>query len=109
MKVQLQIKKVNLDLIKKGTKKTEWRENSTYNKRLLFKARELDGKLDGNKEITEIEFINGYAKDREKLIVQCKQIRLVKFSRNIEIPEDNFQALEGQFAIEISLGEIVGK
>lgn len=107
MKVSLQIKRINLDLIKTGTKKTEWREPSLFNKNLLFKERESDGKKEGNADIKYIEFINGYKKDREILLVECKQIRLVRFSRNIEIPEDNFNAIEGQFAIEITLGNIV--
>jgi hypothetical protein len=107
MNVFLKIKKSNLDLIKTGIKKTEWREPSVYNKKLLFKKRESDGKNEGNVDIKTITFVNGYSKDAEKLIVEVKQIRLVRFSRNIEIPEDNFKALEGQFSIEISLGNIV--
>lgn len=102
MVVNLQIKRQNLDLILAGTKKTEWREFSMYNRKLLLKDRG-DGKKDGNKEITHIKFINGYAKDRPEHIVPVKRIRVVKFTRNVEIPEDNFSALEGQFAIEISL------
>lgn len=107
MNVNLKIKKANLEAIKAGTKKTEWREPSVYNKKLLFKPRESDGKNEGNADIKTITFVNGYSKDAEKLIVEVKQIRLVRFSRNIEIPEDNFKALEGQFSIEISLGSIV--
>jgi hypothetical protein len=106
MNVNLQIKRINLDLIKSGIKKTEWREPSLFNKKLLFRERE-DGKKIGNDEIKTISFINGYNKDREILIVEVKQIRLVKFTKNIEIPEDNFKALEGQFSIEINLGSIV--
>lgn len=106
MKVQLQIKRENLELIKSGKKKTEWREPSEYNYKKLFKYKE-DGKRHGNEDITEIEFISGYAKNRESLIVSVKRIRLVKFTRNIEIPDDNFKALEGQFSIEINLGDIV--
>lgn len=107
MNVNLKIKKVNLEAIKAGTKKTEWREPSVFNKKLLFKKRESDGKLDGNLDIKTITFVNGYSKDAEKLKIEVKQIRLVRFSRNIEIPEDNFKALEGQFSIEITLGNIV--
>lgn len=106
MKICLKIKKQNLELIKSGLKKTEWRENSVYNKRLLFKDRG-DGKKDGNKDIKFIEFQNGYSKDCEKLIIEVENIRLVKFTRDIEIPEDNFIAKEGQFAIEIKLGNII--
>lgn len=107
MKVQLQIKRKDLDLIKEGTKRTEWRLPSKYNKQKLFVPREEDGKLIGNEAITEIEFINGYSKDRETFTIGVTRIRMVKFSRNVDIPEDNFHALEGQFAIEISLSEIV--
>lgn len=106
MKIQLQINKSNLARIKTGEKKTEWRQPSKFNKRLLFAPRPEDGKLDGNKEITEIEFVNGYQKERETFTIGVTRIRMVKFSRNIDIPEDNFHALEGQFAIEISLAEI---
>lgn len=106
MKVILKIKRENLELIKSGVKRTEWRENSVYNKRLLFKDRG-DGKKDGNKDIKFIEFQNGYRKDSEKVIIEVENIRLVRFARDIEIPEDNFKAKEGQFAIEIKLGNII--
>lgn len=107
MNVSLKIKKANLQAIKSGKKKTEWREPSVYNKKLLFKPRESDGKNEGNNDIKTITFINGYSKDAEKLEVEVISIRLVRFSRNIEIPEDNFNALEGQFSIEIKLGRII--
>lgn len=106
MVVNLQIKRQNLELIKAGTKKTEWRDLSKYNKDLLLKDRG-DGKKDGNKDITHINFINGYSKNRETLTVEVTRIRVVKFTRNVEIPEDNFSAFEGQFSIEITLGNIV--
>lgn len=107
MNVKLRVKKLNLALIKSGLKKTEWREPSIYNKKLLFKPRESDGKREGNADIKTITFINGYSKDAESLTVEVESIRLVRFSRNIEIPEDNFKALEGQFSIEIKLGRII--
>lgn len=106
MVVELKIKKENLDLIKSGTKKTEWREPSVYNKRLLFKVKE-DGKRHGNEDIKFIKFVNGYSKDAPTLNVEVNRIRLVKFTRDIEIKEDNFKAKEGSFAIEISLGNII--
>ena len=102
----LRIKKKEFDLIKSGVKKTEWREPSKYNKKILFTPRE-DGKLDGNPDIKEITFINEYKTDSGRLTVEIKGIRLVKFSNDIEIPGDNFKALAGQFAIEIKLGEIL--
>lgn len=105
--IVLRIKRKEFDLIKSGVKKTEWREPSKYNKKLLFSPRPEDGKLDGNTEIKEITFINGYKKDSERLTVKIELIRLVKFSNDVEIPSDNFKALAGQFAIEIKLGEII--
>lgn len=107
MNVNLKIKKANLESIKAGIKKTEWREPSIYNKKLLFKVRESDGKREGNSDIKTVTFVAGYSKDSERLTVEVESIRLVRFSRNVEIPEDNFKALEGQFAIEIKLGRIV--
>lgn len=106
MTVNLQIKRAELDLILAGTKKTEWRSPSKYNKNLLMKDRG-DGKKDGNPDITHILFINGYANDAKKVLVEVSRIRLVRFTQNTEIPEDNFSALEGQFAIEVTLGKIV--
>lgn len=105
--VILRIKRANFEAIKNGTKKTEWRENSKYNKMLLFAPRQEDGKLDGNPEIKEITFINGYKADAPRLTIAIKRIRLVRFVNDVEIKEDNFKALAGQFAIEINLGEIL--
>lgn len=107
MRIQLQIKKVNLELIKAGIKKREWREPSKFNKDKMYIKRESDGVLIANPDITEVEFINGYNSDREKLTVKVERIRMQKFTKNIDIPEDNFKALEGQCAIEIVLGEII--
>lgn len=103
--VVLRIKKVNFDLILSGTKKIEYRENSIYNKKLLFKDRG-DGKKDGNSDIKAITFINGYQKNARSLIAEVKSIRLVKFSMDVREPDNNFEALKDQFAIEIILGKI---
>ena len=103
----LRIKKKEFDLIKSGVKRTEWREPSKYNKKMLFAPREKDSKLDSNKDIKEITFINGYRADSGRLTVEIKGIRLVKFINDVDIPDDNFKALSGQFAIEIKLGEII--
>ena len=107
--VTLQIKRKEFDMIMAGTKKTEWRSPSKYNLNLLFVPDpEFDGKLNGNPEITSITFLNGRAKDSPQLTIEViKRIREVKFSRDIDLPDDNFHALEGQFAIEISLGKIL--
>lgn len=107
MQVTLQIKKKELDLIKSGTKKNEWRQLSAFNKKLLLKQRE-DGKgLDGNAEIKSIKFLNGYAKERETLVISVSGIQVFKFLNDKDIPEDNFTALAGQAAIRIQLGEII--
>jgi aminopeptidase-like protein len=107
MRIQLQIKRKELDLIKAGTKKREWRAPSKYNIDKMYIKRESDGVLIANPEINEVEFINGYRNDREKIIVQVLRIRMQQFSKNVDFPEDNFKALEGQKAIEIVLGEII--
>lgn len=105
--VNLKIKKKNLEAIKNGSKKNEWRELSAYNKKLLLSPREEDGKLVGNKAIDKIRLVNGFRKDSEYIIVEVKSINVYKFTKNVEIIEDNFKALEGQFAIQIALGNIV--
>lgn len=107
MTVSLQIKRKEFDMIKAGTKKTEWRSPSLFNKQKLFFQNKDIGKWDARTDITQIEFINGYRTDREKLIVECLGIKMYKFVRDIDIPEDNFKALEGQFAIAITLGIII--
>ena len=129
--VTLRIKKKEFDLIKSGIKKVEWRTPSNYNNSLLF-SKDDPIKKDGNPEINQIQFINGYAKDAPRLLVECKKIRRIKAMRDWEIPVDNFvindfatlsdynqtftltgkeqsvlRVKQGQTAIEISLGEIL--
>ncbi len=108
--VILQIKRKEFEMIKAGTKKTEWRAPSKFNKdRLFCPDPEFDNQLNGNPEITSITFINGIKPDSPRLTVEVeKRIRMVKFGRDIDQPENNFKALEGQFAIEICLGKIIG-
>lgn len=107
--VFLQIKRKELDLIKSGTKKTEWRSPSLFNKKILFSPDpEFAGKLNGNPEITSITFINGMQKNAERVTVEVvERIRMVKFSQDIKIESDNFEAFKDQFAIEIKLGKII--
>lgn len=102
----LQINKENFDLIKNGTKKTEYRHYSVFNKHRLCKKRE-DGKYIGDDEIKKIQLINGYSKDAPRIILQCLGVRLVRFVSNFESKEDNFIAKEGDCSIEIKLGEII--
>jgi hypothetical protein len=104
----LRIKKKEFDLIKSGEKKSEWRFDSEYNRRLLLKDRG-DGMRDGNLEINEIKLINGYTKDSPSLIVKVISIRAVFFTKDISIPQDNFTAKKGMRAIEIKIGEIIDK
>lgn len=100
--------KKEFEMILSGTKKTEWRSPSVYNKKLLFCPDEkFNGKLNGNPKVTEITFQNGYSKNSPKLTIECLSIRMIKFSQDIKIPEDNFEALKGMFAIEIKLGKII--
>lgn len=107
MQVTLQIKKKELDLIKTGVKKNEWRQLSEYNKKLLLKPRESDGKKEGNSDIKSIKFINGYSKEAETLEVEVTGIKVFRFSKDEIIEEDNFRASEGQFAIQVALGNII--
>ena len=94
------ILKKNLDLIKSGTKKREWRKFSDYTKKLLFKKDDAhDGKYIGNEDIKEIEFV--VRKTGETLTKGVESIRLLKFNRDVRLPDENFTALNGQFAIEI--------
>lgn len=106
MTVTLQIKRKEFDLIKAGTKKTEWRSPSSFNKKRLF-CDNGAGKLDGNTDIKSIIFVNSMRKDAQRLEIEVKRIRMVKFSRDVKIPEDNFEALKDMWAIEISLGSII--
>jgi hypothetical protein len=107
--VCLQIKKKEFEMIKAGTKKTEWRAPSKFNKARLFKPDPAyNDQLNGDADITQITFINGMKPDAPRLIIEvAERIRMVKFSRDIDIPEDNFHALKDQFAIEIKLGKII--
>lgn len=108
MNVLLQIKRKEFEMIQAGTKKTEWRSPSVFNKDKLFRDNGT-GKLDGNTDIKSIIFVNGRNKDASKLEVEVKRIRMVKFSRDVIIKEDNFEALKDMWAIEITLGSIVNK
>ena len=104
--VTLRIKKEELDLIRAGTKKHEWRAPTKYYWSLLG-IKGTDGIKIANPNITAIQFINGYAKDAPRLLVECKGIRPVRFQEDTDIPEDNFKALKGQKAFEITLGNII--
>lgn len=104
----LRIKKKDFDLIKSGTKKSEWRFDSEYNRKLLLKDRG-DGMRDGNTEIKEIKIINGYSKDSPTLVIEVLSIRAVCFTKDISIPDDNFTAQKGMRAIEIKIGKIIDK
>ena len=102
----LRINRENFDLIKSGKKTAEFRNPSKYNKNLLMKDRG-DGKKDGNPDIKEITLINGYSKEAPRMIIEVKRIRLVKFQKDINLPDENFSAKAEQFAIEINLGKIL--
>ncbi len=102
----LRINKKNYDAIVAGTKKSEWRQVSKYNKGLLLRPRLSDGLLEGNPDIKEVLLIAGYANDSPRVTVGVEFIRPCKFSRDVVIPEDDFKALAGQVAIEIRLSPI---
>ena len=108
--VCLQIKKKEFEMIKSGTKKTEWRAPSKFNKARLFKPDPAyNDQLNGDPEITQITFINGMKPSALRLIIEvAERIRMVKFQRDVDEPENNFHALKDQFAIQIKLGKIIG-
>lgn len=104
--INLKIKSKDFDLIKSGVKKNEWRNLSAYNRKKLL-VKNADGKQEGRNDIKTVIFENGYTSDCRKIEVEVTSIKVFKFGRDVEIPEDNFKALEGQFAIQLALGNIV--
>jgi len=106
MTVNLKIKSKDFDLIASGAKKNEWRNLSKYNRNKLLVKNSV-GKQDGNSKIKYVIFENGYSKDCRKMKVEVLSIRVFRFGRDVEIPNENFKALEGQFAIQLALGDIV--
>ena len=106
MTITLKIKGKDFDLIASGVKKNEWRNMSAYNRKKLLYINS-DGKQDGRNDIKFVVFENGYSKDCRKIKVEVLSVRVYRFGRDVEIPEENFKALEGQFAIQLALGNIV--
>ena len=106
MTVILRIKAKEFQAIKNGTKKTEWRKPSIYNKRILL-SKNKEGLFCENKDLKEVTIINGYNPDSPRITIEVLSIRPVKFSTNIEIKEDIFTARAGECAIEIKLGKIL--
>ena len=104
--ITLRIKKAEFEAIKNGTKKSDWRKPSLFNKRILLDKNQ-DGLFCENKKIKEIKFVNGYLPTDPFIICKIILIRPVKFTRNIEIKDDNFIAIEGECSIEIQLGKII--
>lgn len=106
MKITLQIKKQNFELIKSGIKTIEYRERSMFNKKNLLKVAE-NGKFGKNFDITEIEFINGFAKDAQRFTIECLQITPIYFIEDFHNEANNITAPKGGKAIEILLGKII--
>lgn len=104
--ITLQIKLVELEAIRLGKKKIEWRFPSLFNKRLLLKVNP-EGKFIENTEDKEILFINGYRKDAPRLRVEVTAIRPYKFVRNIDEPDNHFKANEGENSIGIHIGRVL--
>jgi hypothetical protein len=102
----LRIKKKELDAIKTGIKKNEWRNPSLFNKKILLKKNK-EGLFCENTEKNVIKLINGYKKDSESILIETNLIRPVRFSKNIEIAEDNFKAKEGDCSIQIVIDKIL--
>lgn len=101
----LRIHRKEFELIKAGTKKTEWRQPSKFNKKLLLKVGE-DGLFTENFDIKEILFVNGHRPDSPRVIAQVERIRPIRFAEDIKIPADNFIGYQGQCAIEIRISGV---
>lgn len=101
----LRIHRKEFEMIKAGTKKTEWRQPSLFNKKLLL-AKNEDGLFVTNYDIKEILFVNGHKADSPRLIATIERIRPVRFSEDIQIPADNFIGYSGQCAIEINISGV---
>ena len=69
MKLLLRLKQPFFDQILSGQKTTEYRDNSDYWRKRII-----------GKDITEIEFVNGYGKSRPRMIVECRN-QCVNFSK----------------------------
>ena len=113
--VNFQIKGKYLDQIKAGTKIIEYRSISEYNGKLLcdhIDKKDLqpgDQYLKHNKEIwrpkkdlTHVQFFNGYRPDRKKLLCELKTIEINRFVN--EIPEG---MKPGTVCFSLKLGQIV--
>ena len=107
----LRIKKKEFDLIKLGVKKSEWRSFSTYNKKLFGVEDKEKSITKGKKyfscrkDISEILLVNGYKKDSPKMIIYPELIQLAEFTKDINIPNDNFIAKKGDIVFEIKIKE----
>lgn len=104
--INLKIKSKDFDLIKSGKKKNEWRNLSAFNRKKLL-VKNADGKQEGNSDIKYVIFENGYSKDCRKMKVEVLSVKVFRFGRDINIPDENFMASEGQFAIQLALGDII--
>ncbi len=96
--LKLTIKKEYFDLIKIGKKTEEYRENKTYwQSRLLYRIAPF---VIREKKFKYIEFRNGYSKNAETIIAECKGISLGK-------PKQHGSILFKDEVFIISIGEIV--
>lgn len=110
--VTFQLKGEYIDQIKAGSKVKEYRFPSEYNiKRLCYlcddpskiQSNEINFEMDGEiwrtrKDLTHVQFFNGYRKDRKELICELKSIKIV------ENPEGE---TPGEDWFVLSLGRIV--
>lgn len=103
--VTLKIKRKDFLRIKSGKKTDEFRKMSKYNKSLLLcPDPSFDGKLNGNPEIKQIQFENGYFTDAPKILADVEYIRPVKFVNDID--NEDITAKAGMVAIHIKLSNI---
>jgi len=103
--VTLNVKRKEFEAIKNGQKKRDYRDASLFNKKKLLKLN-AQGLFDVNLDIKEIQFINGYKKDSESVIMEVLLITPVCFVNAYENEKDLFTAIAGANMIEIELGNL---
>lgn len=101
--ITLTINKKELDLIKSGKKRIEFRQPSLFNKRKLLILNE-DRKFTANQEPGQITFIAGRTNAAERYVCAFEKILPIKFSQNYtEFEGEVINATAGECIIAIYL------
>lgn len=113
--VTFQILRKYLDQIKAGTKVEEYRSLSEHNTKLLCELIDKKDLQPGEhyvqhlkeiwrvkKNLTHVQFLNGYRPDRKKLLCELKKIEINEFIK--KVPED---MKPGTICFTLSLGQVI--